>query len=988
MRKFYLTSLVLSGLAITCSLQAQTIDITYAQADTTNSCVNDTISFNAQADLTGYAPGDSVTFHINFGDGTLITKKSKILGTGSLETAGTGNVPYAYTMAGTYPIETIVVAPDGKRDTNVTTTPLVINNCSTLEGRVYIDNNADCSYNAGDSVLSSIYLFVGDGASPPNYYFNNIRTDNNGMYSVLVPVGTTYNIHLISIYTSVCIPGGYTGVTAGSTGLDFAIAPTVSITNTQDSVNGVCPPNTITTHTINAKLTGYTPGDSATAIVDFGDGTVLTSKTVITGSPYQYVSFLLTHSYLISGSYYIETIVVGPNGTADTNVATTPVVITACSNLSGTVYVDENNDCTLNPGEMGIPGAEVAVRTLSPLKDYYLTTDANGEYSITLPSGTNYDVYLNHGPLGANSCPTGWYSAISPAPGIDFGIRKTIEILHAEPDSATLFSCLNNPPSTLKVLAQLIGYQTGDTLTSLINWGDGSPVSTVKTVMPVTGAFLANLQVNHTYVTPGTYYVQTIAIAPNGLRDTSVSALPFTVAVCGNLSGKVYMDNNSDCIFNASDDEMTNRIVRVTGSSTSTKYYAVTDVNGNYSIDLPNSETYTVESQNYYLLTACPPGGHTAVSVPSSNVDIGMQCTNAFDLHALLFGTNFRPGFTRIFATQAYNWTCTPVSGSIKVILSDPRISYASTSPSTPTPIISGDTVIWNFSNLDYTNNATPVQPFTFNILTSTSAAIGESICIDVIVTPESGDANPLNNVKTFCYRVLNSYDPNEKVGTLGVGTENIIAPETRIDYTVHFQNTGNDVAYNVHILDTLDDNLDLSTLYIEGSTHDMTYDILEGNVLRFNFNGINLPDSNTNLAMSQGAVSYSIDHKSGISLGTMIENTAHIYFDFNAAIVTNTTVHTIDEIEIVDGIGENQQAARFARLYPNPTKDLLTIDLTNDLRAQLSIRTLVGQTVGTQSLNQGINTVDFSEMPSGIYLIEINAGGMIQLEKIIVQHN
>jgi len=61
-------------------------------------------------------------------------------------------------------------------------------------------------------------------------------------------------------------------------------------------------------------------------------------------------------------------------------------------------------------------------------------------------------------------------------------------------------------------------------------------------------------------------------------------------------------------------------------------------------------------------------------------------------------------------------------------------------------------------------------------------------------------------------------------------------------------------------------------------------------NLLKFDFQDIFLPDSTTNFEGSQGYVMYAIRADSTIAEGTLIENTADIYFDLNPPIITNTT--------------------------------------------------------------------------------------------------
>ena len=64
--------------------------------------------------------------------------------------------------------------------------------------------------------------------------------------------------------------------------------------------------------------------------------------------------------------------------------------------------------------------------------------------------------------------------------------------------------------------------------------------------------------------------------------------------------------------------------------------------------------------------------------------------------------------------------------------------------------------------------------------------------------------------------------------------------------------------------------------------------------MLVFNFPNINLPDSNSNEPGSHGYVQFKIRAKNNIVIGDVLSNTANIYFDFNAPIITNTTNNAV----------------------------------------------------------------------------------------------
>ena len=113
------------------------------------------------------------------------------------------------------------------------------------------------------------------------------------------------------------------------------------------------------------------------------------------------------------------------------------------------------------------------------------------------------------------------------------------------------------------------------------------------------------------------------------------------------------------------------------------------------------------------------------------------------------------------------------------------------------------------------------------------------------------------------------------------------------LQYTVHFENMGNDTAQNIYVLDTLSDYLDVKSLKILMSTHYMdvaTYKIPGGhNVVKFDFPNIKLLDSSHH-GLCDGAVIYTINSKGTIPMGESIKARAGIYFDINEVVMTNTS--------------------------------------------------------------------------------------------------
>ncbi|HLP96644.1 MAG TPA: SprB repeat-containing protein [Saprospiraceae bacterium] len=145
------------------------------------------------------------------------------------------------------------------------------------------------------------------------------------------------------------------------------------------------------------------------------------------------------------------------------------------------------------------------------------------------------------------------------------------------------------------------------------------------------------------------------------------------------------------------------------------------------------------------------------------------------------------------------------------------------------------------------------------------------------------------------CGPVLASCDPNDKTAIpTGITADNIIRANQPLDYKIRFQNTGNDTAFKVVIVDTLSNLLNAQTLEVGASSHPYRVEIYPGNILHFVFDPIALPDSNVNEVESHGFVNFRIQQQPDLPDGTVIENQVAIYFDKNEPVFTNIAFHTI----------------------------------------------------------------------------------------------
>ncbi|MBS1614257.1 MAG: T9SS type A sorting domain-containing protein [Bacteroidetes bacterium] len=462
-------------------------------------------------------------------------------------------------------------------------------------------------------------------------------------------------------------------------------------------------------------------------------------------------------------------------------------------------------------------------------------------------------------------------------------------------------------------------------------------------------------------------------------------------ATYADLSGRTYHDKNHNCTFEGADQGQyglkhslySNGILLGQTYSNSA---------GNYSFDVNAYGNYEtrLDTTGLPFIIGCPTGGVyydtlTANDSTHFNRDFALQCETGFDLAAQSVASAmvFRPANNTVVDVHAgdlanfYSASCAQgVSGTVTVKLHGP-ISYIAPATNALAPSNASNNVItWNVADFGTANALTD---FNIIIQTDTFAQSGQQACFEVNVTPLAGDNDTSNNHIYYCFDIVNSYDPNDKTA---YPSGNIDTTQEWLTYRVRFQNTGTAEAQHIYIMDTLDANVQVETFQLLSYSHQPNVQIKE-NIVRFNFPFINLPDSNTNEPGSHGYVQYKVKLKEDLPIGTTINNTAYIYFDFNPPVVTNTATNTIAVEEDTVEVGMNFVPRDFGiALYPNPANSQVTISTSTPCRS-VSIIDTYGRVVLTQSMNgTSSTTISIANLPSGVYYVNVGNGVVKKLVK------
>lgn len=583
--------------------------------------------------------------------------------------------------------------------------------------------------------------------------------------------------------------------------------------------------------------------------------------------------------------------------------------------------------------------------------------------------------------------PMKWMLLLLSLVALGASAQQTVEIYT---DSLYIWGnpCPTPSLATLNVNGDADNYNSvTDSVDVTVFWGDGT--SDMQTVQlweaGVTDFFYGSF--NHSYTLAGTYYQQIVATMPNNLADTvnPIDSLYITTN-CVIIDGYVYEDLNSNCIRETSDDPAQWRSVTAQSSTGAYLAWGSTDSNGYYSLSVPSGLT-GVEVSTYQsgwaMTTTCPSSGfHTINSSSSQSLDFGIECiSNSFDRWVWTNAYVAPPGDTGWVSLSARTYSCsTPVLPDTITLVLDPLMHYIGPWSGYPAPdVVNGNVLQWYFS-YSASSYSNYWHGFYGRVLisTDTTLSLNDTVCYDTYVGIPVGEIDPQTNTRTRCPVVGVSYDPNNKlanpegVGPLG----NIDTSVATITYRINFQNTGTAPAKNVYILDSITDNLDLSSLRVLEASHDMTLMQAKDRTIRFDFKNIYLPDSTSDEEGSKGHVTVQIDLIENLPVGTQIENTAYIYFDYNAPIITNTALHTIYVAPIVlDPL--------IIEVIPTP----VTCMNTDNGKLQLNI--LSGVPPYSIAWSNSALTEDQSGLAAGTYTVIVTDDAMrIETESAVVGEN
>ena len=508
-------------------------------------------------------------------------------------------------------------------------------------------------------------------------------------------------------------------------------------------------------------------------------------------------------------------------------------------------------------------------------------------------------------------------------------------------------------------------------------YGDGT---SDNTAFDTSG--IPEVTILHNYPYPGTYSVKQVVY--DGTLAVDSTAFSYEYLYCSTLPVKFYIDVDSNDVFDALDYPLSvpvsvevdsNGVILDTISLKSGVYYHTLGGPGTvYAFKFLHDTswiTYPASGIIYDTITSFVnsyPTQYMAVKASSVHFDLAVNPI------VPVTGGNDQWGHIYV-----QNNIGIPTNSTVKLSF-DPR--WHITTESNPMPTISGDTATWILPAVSPMSSA-PTDIYYVLRDVSTPLPIAAVVNGNFSSSPFAGDANLDNNICIRNDTVKAGCDPNY-IENIPSACLPYTTGTTPIQYNIHFENTGNDTAHNIYVLDTLSPNLNLHSLKVIMASAAMnisTFSSSGYNIVKFDFPAINLLDSSHH-GLCDGTVIYTINTLPGLTNATAIDSRVGIYFDVNPVVLTNTVENVVGcSTTSVGGIN----AEKTFDIYPNPVSDELTVVADNLVYSSLVIFNNIGQVLQQQPIVTGTTKLNTRSLPQGLYYIRlIQENGNYKVQKFV----
>ena len=145
------------------------------------------------------------------------------------------------------------------------------------------------------------------------------------------------------------------------------------------------------------------------------------------------------------------------------------------------------------------------------------------------------------------------------------------------------------------------------------------------------------------------------------------------------------------------------------------------------------------------------------------------------------------------------------------------------------------------------------------------------------------------------------------------------------------------------------------------------------------------MPDATTDEANSHGWVKFAVNAVNGLVPGHVISDDAAIYFDYNAAVITNDAAVTLLDATGIEEVVSNATII----VAPNPMSQLAEFKLNYATATGFKLRLtdMTGRLVREEKTNSSTLIFDRSNLSAGVYTYQIIQANKLSAKgKLVVE--
>lgn len=480
---------------------------------------------------------------------------------------------------------------------------------------------------------------------------------------------------------------------------------------------------------------------------------------------------------------------------------------------------------------------------------------------------------------------------------------------------------------------------------------------------------------------------------PSQAVNHDISPVFFTGSVTYNRSpltrprigGRLFADRNENCVRDTMEEYLSGFPIQLLPSKTIARSLS----GGFFTMKFDQGEFDITPIAEFPWRVSCPTPPRRIVvdemGLAEGDLEIGLVPEFDVELFAVdITSSRAQAGRAMTYHLSCYNAGTLPFSGVLHFGY-DAVLENFSADPAAD--LVQPGLAEWNFENLPV---GATVELTVRLMVPGREELRGTTICAKAEVEYADTGNESLDSRAESCTEILASFDPNDKaVAPAGVGPRGLISPEVRgLTYTLRFQNIGTAPARDVVIRDTLNTDLVLNVIRFGAATHEYSAAIEDDGVLEIRFDDIELPGKAQNEAASMGAINFHVFLQRGLENGVEIHNRAAIYFDFNAPVITNTVINTIDD-EIL-AVPDDRSAP--AEVLPIDLREVesgvFAARFAQSHRGQLRVYDITGALQFSVDVHDATQyLLDLRALPAGMYFVQLDHAAGRSAAHLLLRH-